>query len=112
MKIRLAFGVLIAVVVVVFVAQRQRTKNATPTASPRVTDSPIQATNQYAARKTTPTGAILTDAQDPEFVERVLPVVRKFFATLDRAGVNPLQGELAFNTVELRHGPKGTMCRF
>jgi hypothetical protein len=55
---------------------------------------------------------ILTNAQHPEFVNRVLPVVRDFFATLDRAGVNPIQDDLPFNTVQLRDGPNGLMARF
>jgi len=55
---------------------------------------------------------VWTDAQDPEFVQHVLPIVREFFATLDRAGVNPLKGELQFNKVQMHHGRNGTACRF
>jgi hypothetical protein len=52
------------------------------------------------------------DAQDPQFAQTVLPVVREFFATLDRAGVNPLHGDLQFNKVQVLHGPNGMTCRF
>jgi hypothetical protein len=55
---------------------------------------------------------IRTNAQHPVFVERVLPVVREFFDTLDRAAVNPIQDDLPFNTVQLRDGPNGLMARF
>ena len=55
---------------------------------------------------------VSTDAQDPEFALHVLPIVREFFATLDRAGVNPLKGELRFNKVQMHHGRNGTTCRF
>jgi hypothetical protein len=57
-------------------------------------------------------GFVSTDAQDPEFVQHVLPIIRGFLAVLDRAGVNPLAGEPQFNKVQIHHGPNGMGCRF
>jgi hypothetical protein len=59
-----------------------------------------------------PTQVDPVSAEDPEFVQRVMPGVRTFFATLDRAGVNPLNGELPFNNIRIRHGPRAMDCRF
>jgi len=67
----------------------------------------------YPGRKPAPLGDVLTDAQDPEFVDRVLPGLRKFFATLDRAGVNPLKDKpLSFDKIKISYPPNGITCRF
>jgi len=52
------------------------------------------------------------DAEDAEFVQQVLPLLRDFFAALDKAEVNPIKGELQFNKVQIHHGRNGTTCRF
>jgi hypothetical protein len=52
-----------------------------------------------------------TEAENPEFVQHVLPLVREFFAALDRAGANPIKGEPQFNKVQIHHGRNGTTCR-
>jgi hypothetical protein len=46
-------------------------------------------------------------------VQRVLPAVREFFATLDRAGVNPLKDQpLSFNAMRITRSPHAMACRF
>lgn len=55
---------------------------------------------------------VSADTHDPEFTKRVLPIVSEFVATLDRAGVNPLEGDLQFNKIQIHHGPNGMGCRF
>jgi hypothetical protein len=64
-----------------------------------VTDRPLRRT-------------VLIDAKDSEFVQRVLPGVRKFFATLDRAEVNPLEADLPFKNIRIHHTPHSMDCRF
>ncbi len=109
MRMRIAIGV-IAVVVVVYLTQRRQ--KDTTTASAAVTNFTFTYQSEIGQRRQSAPGYNLIDAQDPEFVQRVLPVVRKFFATLDRAGVSPLEGELAFNNIRIHHSPHGMDCRF
>ena len=67
----------------------------------------------YPGRSPARLGDVITDAQDPEFVERVLPGLRRFFATLDRAGVNPLKDKpLAFDKIKISYPPNGLSCQF
>lgn len=107
-------GILIAAVALVYM--RQRTKDGA--AQTRTPPAPTPATTRVAAdaapsrRQPRSSGFVSTDVHDPEFVQRVLPVVREFFATLDRAGVNPIKGELQFNKVQTLRGPNGMTCRF
>jgi hypothetical protein len=107
--IAITIFVIVAVAVIVFyMTQRQL-----PPKQAKGTLNPTPAKNDtYPGRRVKHSGAIMTDAHDPEFVQRVLPVAREFFATLDRAGVNPVQTDLPFNTVELSEGPNGLRCRF
>lgn len=105
--------ILIAVIVAV-ICTTQRNKHGEAPAQVAPAPAPHQAVANaaHSGRQLEPSGYILTDAQDPEFVQRVLPIVRGFFATLDRAGVNPIKGELPFNNVRIRHSPHGMDCRF
>jgi hypothetical protein len=63
-------------------------------------------------RKSAPSRDTRIDRQDPEFVQRVLPVVHEFFGTLKRAGASPLSDELSFNNIRIHHTPHGMDCRF
>lgn len=60
-------------------------------------------------------GDKLTDAQDPVFLKQILPKTREFFATLERLGVNPLQGELqpsSCSRIRIVSIPNGIICPF
>src|SRR5688500_18692164 len=97
MKRTVSVSVLVVAVIVAVVFTTQRMKREA--GQPRNVLTPQLATDAaqpgrdaeaavYSRRQLEPSGYILTDAQDPEFVGRVLPIVRGFLATLDRAGAN------------------------
>jgi len=96
------------VAAIVFRTQQNKDgANIAPIPAPKpVTDAAASSERQSSSR------FVSIDAEDPEFVQHVLPVVREFFATLGRAGVNPLTGELQFNKVQIHRGHNGTTCRF
>ena len=112
MRPLVVIAILISIGAVVFLAQRP--KRAATAASQIPTNSAVEThmRHPHPERRLTPVGDMLTDPDDPQFVQRVLPVVREFFSTLDRAGVNPLRGELSFNSIQIHNGPNGTTCRF
>lgn len=111
-KASAVFVLLLAVVVaVVYLKQRPKDHEAQGASVPR-SDVTTNAPSSERLAIAPDTDTILTNAQHPEFAQRVLPVVREFFATLDRAGVNPIAGELAINTVQLKDMPNGLMARF
>src|SRR5258708_34823407 len=68
-------------------------KPGSPQSSPSVKMQP-PAVRSYSDRATNALGDTLTDANDPEFVNRVFPKFRKFVGTLERLGVNPFHGEI------------------
>ncbi|MCI0744247.1 MAG: hypothetical protein L0Y58_02475 [Verrucomicrobia subdivision 3 bacterium] len=107
MRAAVIAGILIVVIAAVYLSRRAAT-----TAAQSGGNSPLQVNQSHSQRRATPSGEILTDPQDPEFAERVLPVVREFFATLEHAGVNPLKGELPYNSIRIHHGRNGMTCRF
>jgi hypothetical protein len=60
------------------------------------------------------TGTVRTDVSNPDFVNKVLPSVRQFFASLDRAGVNPLKSldTGAISSIQFMPSHAGISCRF
>jgi hypothetical protein len=113
-------AILLAVTAVIFIVVFTRQR---PTAVGQAHVSPAPETNAdarpeptngaYRGRKIARLRDVLTDANDPEFVERVVPGLRKFFGTLDQAGVNPLKGEpLAFDKITISYPPNGMDCQF
>jgi len=115
MRTRVAtIGILIAVIALIYMTQRIE-DGAAKTYTATAPTPPATVVDRGAAplgRQSRLSGFVSTDAHDPEFVQRVLPVVREFFATLDRAGVNPIKGELQFNKVQMLRGANGMTCRF
>lgn len=111
---RVPIVILILVTAVCVLCFALRTRRAASNASQTPTKAAIQSgvDRSNSQPRSSPTGAILADAREPEFVKRVLPVVRQFFATLDRAGVNPIKEELPYNSIQIHHAPSGMTCRF
>jgi hypothetical protein len=110
MRVGVKIAVVIAVVAAVYIGWRLgRTPeiHKPPGVAVQVTNSKSQ-----GEPRSTPSGEILTDRQDPEFTKRVLPIVREFLVSLDRAGVNPIKGELPYSSIRVHHGPNGMTCRF
>lgn len=69
----------------------------------------------YSVRTTNALGDTLTDAQDPEFVNRVFPKFREFVEVLDHLGVNPFQEEIEpalCSKIRIIKIPGGIMCPF
>lgn len=68
-----------------------------------------------SGRQTNALGDVLTDAQDPQFLNQVLPKAREFFGTLDRLNLNPLAEDLKADDcskIRITPIPDGFMCRF
>jgi len=92
-----------------------------PSAQIKSPQTPASATIQPSIERSTgpsrfnDLGDKLTDAQDPVFLNQVLPRTREFFATLDRIGVNPLRGELqptSCSKIRIISIPNGIICPF
>jgi hypothetical protein len=59
-------------------------------------------------------GDTLMEAQDPLFLDKILPKLNGFFSTLDGLGVNPLRGALqpdSCGKIRVIHIPDGMICR-
>src|SRR5688572_13411223 len=109
MKKAIAIIVLVAAVTGVVFRTQQNRDRATRTPAP----APKPVSNAVASPERRSSSMFVSiNAEDPEFVQHVLPLVRDFFATLNKAGVNPIKGELQFNKVQIHHGRNGTTCRF
>ena len=98
-------------------------KGAKPTAKPVPDEAPVFTRIQTppermrTLRSTNLIGlrGVLTNAQDPVFLNQVFPKVRQFFATLDHLGVDPLQGELepaSCSKIRISDIPNGITCMF
>jgi hypothetical protein len=111
MRAAVVVALLIAMLAVVYLARRPRPAAITDSQTPTNAIVQAGASRLPPDRRITPKEDTLADPQDPEFVQRMVPVVREFFGTLDRAGVNPLKEELSFNSIQMHHGPNGTTCR-
>lgn len=85
MRTKVTLGILIAALATVFYTMQRPKDHAGKTYT---APSPMPKIVAVAAPSERPSrfpGFVSTEAHDPEFVQRVLPVVREFFATLDRA---------------------------
>jgi hypothetical protein len=110
---RTTFAIIIligAAVTVVYVTQRTRPQVAIAQTAPL--PPTVTSAAPASGRQSKSSAFVSTDAHDPEFAQNVQPVIRKFFAMLNRAGVNPLKGHMEFNKVQIRYGPNGMGCRF
>ena len=114
--------ILVAIVVAAIVALYLLRQNpAVRVERPSVPETPDSATIQppaersYSGRATNALGDTLTDAQDPEFVNKVFPKFREFVATLDRLGVSPFQDKIspaACSKIRIIQTPNGIICPF
>jgi hypothetical protein len=88
---------IVLAIIIGFAMRRQKNVGATHPISTDSMSIPKMQTHidrQYSARRTNELGDILTDAEDPVFLNQVFPKFRSFVATLERLGINPLTGEL------------------
>ena len=107
-----AIIILLAAVAAIIIYRTQQNKDGVAKMHPAPASRQSAINTVSSSERQSSSMFVSTDAQDPEFVQHVLPIVREFFATLDRAGVNPLKGELQFNKVQIHRGRNGTTCRF
>jgi hypothetical protein len=109
--VKKAVAIIVLVAAVATIVFRTQQGKDRATEIPTRARKPVTNAGVSSERQSSSTFASI-DAKDPEFVQQVLPFVRDFFATLDKAEVNPIKGELLFNKVQIHHGRNGTTCRF
>ncbi len=115
MKRRIPIIIIVIVIVTVWVVRWEKPKVALDQpAAPSAAQGRVWESQSYPARQTNALGDILTDAQDPEFVSQVFPILREFFVTLDRLGINPMKDEVrpdSCSKIRIISIPDGKICR-
>lgn len=115
MKPRLIIvGMFVVVIVVVVLLRRTKPQAGLeqPASAPTVQSHQDQ---PNPARRLNDLGDILTDAQDPVFVNQVFPKFHEFVATLNRLGINPFESEVqpaSCSKIRIIHTPNGIICPF
>jgi hypothetical protein len=110
-------AVAIAIIASFLVYRQKKAKGTHPISEQSVSIPKAQTrvARDYSARRTNQLGDSLTDAEDPVFRNQVFPKFRDFVATLDRLGMNPLQGELqpaSCSKIRIINIPNGIICPF
>lgn len=104
-------------IIAAFLVYRQKAKSTHPISEQSISipKARTRVDGDYSPRRTNQLGDVLTDAEDPVFLNQVFPKFREFAATLDRLGINPLQGELhpsSCSKIRIINIPNGILCPF
>ncbi len=93
--------------------QRQKVSPEKPVSATAI-QSKTGLVASYPPRSSNELGDTLIKAQDPLFLEQVMPKLNEFFSLLDGLSVNPLHGKLqpsSCDKIRIIHIPNGIICR-
>lgn len=108
-------AVVLALIVAACLLWRKPVEQAVSPKIPAMAKLPSSTEKAPSPNRFNELGDELIDAQAPVFLNQVWPKTREFFASLDRLGLNPLQGELQptlCSKIRMISIPNGIICPF
>src|SRR6266404_1918598 len=111
-------AIVVAAIIAVYLLWQKRTGHVE---NPVSLDAPAHGMIQtppegpFSTRATNALGDILTDAQDPEFINNVFPKFREFVGALKRLGVSPFETDVqrgSCSKIRIIHTPNGIITPF